>query len=490
MELKRLVKNTSPLFVTRIFLFFTGLIRAKINAIILGTSGVGVVSQVDFLSQKLNQLTTLGMNDAVVKQIAENQKSTEIINTSLKAYIILVFLFIIIFLPFLLIYSKSLSFFLFGNHVFFQYYYYSIICFPILILNSIPFAILKGFKLIKSIAKARVFIIISNLLVFLPLVLLFKLKGAIIFLPISLLLTFSINLIFVQKNKSSTFSLKGIIRAPLKKNLVKEQLMFSGVNLIKGPFIIFAEFFTRSLVVTNLGIEKLGVYSPIITFSSIFTGFLLPAFNTYLYSRYCETTTNKEINGILNDGIRLGSFTLIPLLFLGIPFREFIIKLIYSSEFLEATLYLPYHFIGIVFYVWFFSLAMVLTPKNYIIWNAIFLILLSTIQILVVYILIENLGLYAWMLKHIIGNIIIFFIISIFLYKKFLFKYTKENFKLMSYLISGAIIIILLEKIINVYTSYATGLILFIISYKILHKNEQKIIKESINNVFNKYHKK
>lgn len=94
MELKKLIKSTSFLISTRFAQFFVGTVRAKINAIFLGTEGIGIVSQLDFLSQRITQITQLSMNDAIVKQIAENRDKDnikDVICSSLKSYILLVF---------------------------------------------------------------------------------------------------------------------------------------------------------------------------------------------------------------------------------------------------------------------------------------------------------------------------------------------------------------------------------------------------------------
>ena len=99
MELKKLIKNTSYLAGTKVVQFFTGIISAKINAVLLGTVGIGVVKQLDFMSRQMANFTRLSMSEAVVKQIAENKDDNEIrdlASASLKSYIVLVLSFMLI----------------------------------------------------------------------------------------------------------------------------------------------------------------------------------------------------------------------------------------------------------------------------------------------------------------------------------------------------------------------------------------------------------
>ncbi|NQU85303.1 MAG: oligosaccharide flippase family protein, partial [Mariniphaga sp.] len=250
MELKKLVKNTSYLMLTKVFQFIAGIFRSKLNAVLLGTAGVGIVNQLTFLTQSLTKFTLLSMSEAVVKQIAESRDKdtvTEVINSSLKSYIILILSFMSISIILFNYFSDDLTKYVFGDIKYIRYFFIALFTFPILVLNSIPFAILKGFKNVKAISQARVLIIIVNLLIFIPLIILYKLDGAIIFIPSSYILTLTINYLFVKYQHLSNLKISflSIMKAPLHKGYVKELLLFSGVGLSVGSYSIFSEFTCR-----------------------------------------------------------------------------------------------------------------------------------------------------------------------------------------------------------------------------------------------------
>ena len=73
MELKLLIKNTSYLVFSRIIKFLVGVLRAKLIAIFLGVVGAGIISQLTMITNRMSQFTLLGMNDGLVKQIAESR---------------------------------------------------------------------------------------------------------------------------------------------------------------------------------------------------------------------------------------------------------------------------------------------------------------------------------------------------------------------------------------------------------------------------------
>lgn len=492
MEFKKLVKNTSYLAGTKFIKFIAGIFRAKINAIYLGAEGVGIVSQFLMMIKTSSGFTTLGMNEAVVKQIAENADSDNskiLIASSIKTYLITISFFIIISSCLLFFFRDEITQYVFGTDKYLNIFYLALITFPIVIINGVFFAILKGFKAIKHIASARIGIIISNLIIFVPLVIIYKLKGAIVYLPISFLITLFWNFYFAKKYylEPNELNFSSIVRAPIKSSFQNEMLVFSGYGLIISIMAILSAFIGRSIVVTNLGIDKIGIYSPIITWAGLFTGFLLPSFNTYLFPRFSEVKSDQEASGIVNDALRLASLSLLPLLLLAIPFRKILIGLFYSSDFLDAAKYLPFHFVGVVFNVWFVVFGQTMTPRGFIKQHSLFKFFFYCISLSLAFYLVPRMGLYGWMLKFIISYIFLFIVNYIFLTRRTNFILSQKNVTLMLYLLISAFFLIIVE-----YLSKSTiiGMILgpslLFCTYFLLTYSEKKYLNKRIGTLINK----
>ena len=488
MEFKTLLKNTSFLAGTRMIQFLTGLVRIKLIAYYLGTLGTGLVGQLSFLTQKMSQFTLLSMSEAVVKQIAENKNSPEsiqLINSAYKAYFLLVGSFMLVSSILLFLFSEYLTIYVFGDLSYISYFYIGLFSFPVLILDSIPFSILKAFKDVKAIAKARIIIVIINLVIAVPLILIFKLDGAIAFVPLSYIVNLLVNFIFAQNNyfKKLKINLFSILNAKMNRSFLKELLVFSTFGLTVGVFAIISEFVCRSIVVTTLGVESIGLYSPIIMWASMITGFILPSFSTYLYPRFCEIKSNKEISSLLNDGIRLGTFVLIPLLFIGIPYKNFFISLFYTDEFLGASIYLPYHFLGVVFYVWWYVFSQSMTPTGRIKQHGIFLIIYFALDMVVTYFFVKEIGLYGWMLKHIVSPFVFFWVYLIYAKKNMGLIMDRANSILMIYLLLSATILISVDLfLVNLtFINYILGPILLVLVIVFLKKDEKAFLRKKIN---------
>lgn len=490
MEFKALIKNTGFMMVAKVAQFAAGLITTKLNAIFLGVSGVGIINQLNFLTQKISEFTTLSMAEAVVKQIAENKNeknANEIISSAFKSYIILVTSFSVISILLLLLFSRVLSNYIFGNEDLLSYFFIAVFTFPLLIIGSIPFAILKGFRDIKLISQIRIGIILMNLIFAVPLIYFYRLEGAVVYVPISYFVDMLFHFIIAQKLyfKELGITIKTIFKASFRSDFVKELFHFSGFGITVGAYGIFSEFICRSIVVSHLGVNQIGLYSPIIMWASVITGFLLPALSTYLYPRFCELKEKSEITSLLNDALRLGSFVILPLILIGIPFRELIILWFYTKEFIASAKFLPYHFLGLLFYVWFYVFTQAMTPTGRIKQHGFFQILYFSLDILVTYYFVNKYGLYGWMLKHVVSPFVFFFVYSIYSYKKMGFRVSKANIIFMGFALTSSFLLLLLINLTEFgnLIAYFVGPLLLVSSFFFLKKSEKSFLYEKYNSL-------
>jgi O-antigen/teichoic acid export membrane protein len=489
MELKILFKNSSYLIATKIVKFVVGIIRSKLIAIYLGTLGTGIISQLSQITMSMSQFTLMGMNNGLIKKIAESDKEEkgfeQKLGILLKSYMSIVSLFLIISIALLIIFSKQITFYVFGDIKYYGFFIISLVSFPILIINSFSYSILRAFKLIKEVARSELIVVVINLLFFIPLVYFWGITGAAIHVTFSFLTLLIVNHYYAKKRilNKRNISLNDILKAGINQKYIKELLLFAGFGLTAGLVEIFTEIITRSIVVTNLGIDQLGVYSPVISWGVLFTGFILPSVNTYLYPRFSESKSNIDLIGVLNDAFRFITILFIPFIFLTIPIRFQIITLFFSNAFKDAGNYLPWHLIGVFFFMWLyiFTQAMISTGRLKV--SGVILIIASLVDITVAYYFIPKYGLYGWMLKFIISPII-FFIFYIFYFKKAIkFNIEKKNLLLMGYLVIAFILQMTIEKyLINGFKiNFVIGICLTGVSLFMLSKSEKNLILNYLN---------
>lgn len=474
---------------TRVFQFLTGLFRIKLSAVLLGTVGMGIVDQFTFLTNKISHFTTTGTAEGFVKQIASNSQSgkiKEVLDSTIKSYALVITGFALLTSSISLFFRDYLANYIFGDIAYVKYIYLAILTFPLLVLGSVPFSILKAFKNVKIIARARIYIVSSQILIALPMIYFFRLKGAILYITISYIVDLFFMYYFVRKFyfKEYKISIKSVIKAPLITAYLKELFVFSGFGLTVGVYAIISDVTCRAIIVSSLGVEAIGVYSPIILFASLFTGFILPSLSTYLYPRFCELKENSQISNVINNALRMATLVLIPFLFIGIPFQKILIKIFFSADFIEASNYLPYHFFGVMFFVWMYIFSQSFTPTGRIAIHGIFRIIHFTIDILITYFTVKYYGLYGWMIKYIASSFIFFFVYSTYSRKKMDFTFNIKNLKLMLFLLASTMSIIALQAFVDldIYT-IVLGFILLFLSYLFLDQEERKLLGKIKNKI-------
>lgn len=481
-EIKLIAKNTAMLSMPKILKFFVGIVRAKLIAIYLGTQGAGIIAQLQNILQNISSFTTAGMPDGMVKQIASanavNAKKQEIASI-IKTFASTIGVITIVVYLLGYLFSKELTQYVFGNTEYHNFFLIGFVALPIMILSSSSFAIIKAYKQIKLLMFAEIAIMGINFILFIILIYFYRLKGAVIYITLSFLTTFMVYRYIAQKKilKKAAISLKDIVNAKFVKSHFKELMVFVGATLTAGVYQIFVDITTRSIVVNNLGVEKIGVYSPIVSWAGLFTGFILPSLTTYLFPRISEAKTDKEIILLVNDVFRLMTFVVLPFVIIGITTRNYIIPLFYSTEFLEATIYLPYHFIGIFFTIWCFCFAQIFAPTGRLKYFIPIILFNNTLALILVYFLVPSFDLWGWMARFTISPVIAFLIYYYFWNKTINFRFTKANKKLLTLVLSGSILLLIFQ---NHDILYLISFLFLTGMWYVMEKREKTVIVEKL----------
>ena len=485
--LRELLRGTSVLGSARLVEFVLGFVRIKVCALLLGVEGLGVFNQANLLSQKLIVFTTLSTNEGFVKQLAESadkDNARELILSSLKGYLLVITIYMSISILLLTVFSEKIALYIFGDARYFYAFWFCLSSLPLLIANSVPYSLMRAFQDVSSIAKVRVLSSFVNILHVVPLIYFYNIEGAIVSVLLFHLVTVFFQYIYSRKIYFKRFDItfRSILAAKKNSKFIKELIHFSGFGATIGIYVVVSEFICRSIVVKQLGVEAIGLYSPVIMWATLFTGFLLPALTTYLFSSLCKTQKNDEISLLLNNGLRLSSIALMPLLFMAIPYRDVIISIFYSDSFIEAAKYLPFHLLGVVFHVWFSVLGRSMASTGRIKQHGVLRLLFLTADIIVTYFGVAYWGLWGWMAKHIVSPVIFYFVYHFYCRKYMEFMLSRSNFILMVYILICSLLLVFFDMnlesgpIIN----YILGPTLLLSSVFILTKREKEVVMKNL----------
>jgi PST family polysaccharide transporter len=478
MSKKVIARNAIILAGPKILTFFIGLFRSKLNALYLGTYGIGVIGQVNFASTKVSKFSLLGVNDGVTKLIAEKKNdvyASSIISTILKTYLVVVVVMTSLSTTLLFLFQDRLTRILFEDINNKDYYYIVILLLPIYISYSLPYSILKAFKASKLIAKVSYISTIIVFLLFVPAIIFFSVKGVIVIIIfkgfLELLLTnhYAYKLYLIPNN----ISYLTVYKSKFSLSVFKELGVFASYGFGVGVFMLWVEFTSRALIISKLGIDALGVYTPNIAWSGIFTSIVLSSMYTYLYPKYSELKCNIAICKIINDATYIVIFAMMPFLFLGIASRNYVIPLFYSKEFIEAAQYLPYHFGATFFFVLMETISQVFTPTGRIRINARFIVLRGLLQVGIAVLLVDVIGLYAYPLMLLIPSLVVLLFAYYYLHKELNFIFTRKNIVMFLYLFLSSFLILIISNVSSILAT-VMSIILLSLSILFIDKNTRK----------------
>lgn len=274
-----------------------------------------------------------------------------------------------------------------------------------------------------------------------------------------------------------------IKQSAFKFKYFKELMGFMAFGLSAGVYEIITDLTTRSIIVNELCVEKIGVYSLIVAWAGLFTGFVLPSLTTYLFPRIAEAKTDREIVGVVNDVIRLMTFITVPFIILGITTRDWLIPMFYSKDFMEASVYLPFHFAALIFTPISFAFAQIFAPTGRLKYFLPIIIFHNTLSLALVYFLTPQYGLYGWMARFTITPLITSFIYFGFWYFKIGFRFQKENAIMLLIFIFVLLFYILFRNQLTIL--YIALPFSFILLWFMLLKNEKGYILQKISKMFN-----
>jgi PST family polysaccharide transporter len=482
-DIKTIAKNTLILALPKVVRFFIGIVNAKLVAVYLGPVGSGITSQLQNIVMNISVFANGGLVDGMVKQICNanaDNANTDEIKKILKTFAVTIGFTTILAFILGLIFSVQLTQYVFGNQKYYTYFIIGFLGLPICIISSSSFAILKAYKKVKSLMYAEIAVIIINFVFFFALLFFFKLTGAVIHITLTYLITFLVYRYYANKDilKHLGINFISITKTEFSKKHFRELLTFFSIAIVVGFTTVLTDVSTRSIVATHLGIDKIGIYSPIVSWAGLFTSLILPSLGIYLFPRLSEAKSSIEITGVINDVFRIMTFILTLFVFVAIPLRSYLIPLFYSKEYADASIYLPFHFVGLFLFVWNYIFMLSFTPtgriKNYFP----LVILQNILDFAIVYYLVPKIGLWGWLARFTISPFIMSFIYYFYWHHSIKFRFSKENYLLLFFIFISSIFVITFRNNFPVCSSI--GLIAIILLWFIMKKEERKFLLSKI----------
>lgn len=355
---KDLVKVFSLSGVSTIVKLITGIIRTKVVALLIGPSGVAFISQMNDVVAMFSRVSNGGISTGVTKYIAEFKDSESecklLLSNSLKITLIFSTLSGLI----LIIFSKYFSKAILTDNSYqsiFITFGFSII---LLALNRLLLAIINGYKEFTKYIKIN---IISNIIILfysIGLIYFWGIYGALLSIVTSesIILVFTIFIVlkspwFKKQNFQEKFNLK-----MLKK--LSGFTLLTVFTLFLSPVVRIT---IRSFIIKDISIDAAGYWGGVERVSGLALMVITQALTIYLIPRFSELKSKLQIRKEIINTYKLVIPMLLVSFFVIFILRDFVINILFSTEFYPMRELFLFQFIGSFLKIisWIISIQMI-----------------------------------------------------------------------------------------------------------------------------------
>jgi O-antigen/teichoic acid export membrane protein len=326
-----------------------GLITSKILAVFVGPSGMALVGNLRNFLTSLENISTLGFQNGIVKYTAENEKN----KVELQKIITTVFIslsFIAILLGFVLFFTVQYwNTRIFGNNTeYLPVFKVLALALPFYAVSIFFVALINGLGKFQKVIWINIIGNIIGLAVSLFLILQYQTIGALMAIVIAPALLFFVTFYLLQKEINFFQIIKlDLFDFKIIKNLSSYSLM-ALVSSVLGPFVFLA---IRNHIIHDLGIEQAGYWETMTRISSYYLLFISTILTVYFLPKLSKASTNQETKSVFWEFYKF----ILPVFVLGLIVlylaRFFVVKLLFSKEFLPVTDLFFWQFLGDIFKV-------------------------------------------------------------------------------------------------------------------------------------------
>ncbi|MDR0890978.1 MAG: O-antigen translocase [Endomicrobium sp.] len=339
----------------------TGLVSVKVVASIIGPSGVALVGQLNNFSSMLLSLSSGGINNGITKYVAEykedKSKVTQYLSTALRITTICSLFVGVLLILFHNILSKTIM--LSSDYG----YVFIIFGFTILLyaLNAMMISIINGFKEFKRYVAISITGSIIGLVFTVSLVYFWNLKGALISAVTFQSIMFFVTLFMVRKFPWMSIN---YFKEKFNSDVVKKYARYSLMAFVSAATVPVSQMLLRGYVISEISATEAGWWEAMNRISAAYLMIITSSFSVYYLPRLSEITDRLELRREIFKAYKV----IIPMLLVGFTIvyflRFFIIRLLFTPEFLPMENLFIWQLAGDFFKMCSWLLAFLMVAKS------------------------------------------------------------------------------------------------------------------------------
>jgi len=145
-------------------------------------------------------------------------------------------------------------------------------------------------------------------------------------------------------------------------SILKQLIKFGMASLIAGTSTLVSLLLVRTFIVSHMDIQHLGIFQAVLAISSQSIMIVIESIGTYSFPRMSGLESHSEVRNEINKTFRLALLISTPIILIILTFKNIVILILYSSEFLEAAKLLGIQLLGDFFKAVGWSMGVALLP--------------------------------------------------------------------------------------------------------------------------------
>lgn len=324
-----------------------GFITSKFIAVFVGPAGMALVGNMRNFLTSIEAIGTLGFENGIIKYVAEHKEEKEKLQKTLSTIFVSVLASCCILMIVLLLFSEYFNDTLFGAQFHFSFVFRLLaLALPFYIGNIVVIAAINGLNEYKRVIQLNIIGSCIGLIVSVLLIWQLRIEGAMLSLIVTPALLFFVS--FVTLNKEVPL-FQNIRFRNLSTAFLKDLSSYSIMALVAALIGPAVYLLIRKNIIENIGIEEAGFWESICRISSYYFIFITSIITIYFLPKLSLAKNNRETKSLFLKYYK----GIMPVFIIGVVgiylFREIIINVLFTKEFLPVTKLFFWQLIGDVF---------------------------------------------------------------------------------------------------------------------------------------------
>lgn len=345
----QLIKITSFNSLGVILKMGIGIITSKIIAVFVGPSGLALVGNFRNFVGTFETVSTLGFPNGIVKYVAENQEREAELKKYVSTAFIAVFLISLVLSGLLFFMSEYWNELVFGsNHTFDFVFKIFAFALPWYAMSLVLVAIVNGLGKFNNVVYITIIGNIIGLFVSVLSIYFYQTLGALLSVIITPSLLFLVSFYYVNKE----LQLHQFIRLSyFDFKIIRNLFHYFIMAFVSGIFSSVVFLFIRKNIIATIGIEEAGYWEAIIRISSNYQLFVSSILTLYFLPQLVIAKSKTETQKVFWSYYK----NIFPFFVIGVAIiyfaRFWIVKILFTDEFLPVTTLFFWQLLGDVFKV-------------------------------------------------------------------------------------------------------------------------------------------